>query len=61
MASTKFWHITVLQRVKNADGKTEGKTVFQKQCVSVGEANKLKKEKQEEYKGSDFMILKEQF
>jgi hypothetical protein len=49
----KFWHVTVMH------GYT---TVFQKKCLTVGEANDLLKEKKEEYKGKpEFMVTKDNF
>ena len=49
----KYWYVTVL------DGY---KTLFQKQCQSVGEANLLLAEKKEEYKGNrNIAVYKEQF
>ena len=49
----KFWHITVI------DGY---KIVFQKKCLTVGEANTMFKEKKEEYKDQkSCMVMKENF
>ena len=49
----KFWHITVIE------GYT---TIFQKKCLTVGEANDLLKAKKEEYAGNPkVMVLKESF
>lgn len=49
----KYWYVTCL------DGY---KTLFQKQCQTVGEANQLLAEKKEEYKDNrNVMVYKEQF
>ena len=52
LANMRFWHITVM------DGY---KTIFTQKCLSVGDANKLYKEKKEEYAGKGFSILKENY
>lgn len=51
-SNMKFWHITVL------DGY---KTVFQKRCMDIKEANTLFASKKEEYKdqGTNFTVMKE--
>lgn len=53
-ANMKFWHVTVLCGYK---------TVFQKRCMDIKEANTLFAEKKEEFKdqGSQFSVMKELF
>ena len=52
----KFWHITVL------DLQDGSKTVFQRKCLTVGDANTLLKAKKEEYPDKTrYMVLKENF
>lgn len=49
----KYWYVTVMVGYK---------TLFQKQCQTVGEANALLAEKKEEYKSDrNIMVYKEQF
>jgi hypothetical protein len=48
----KTWHVIVAEGYK---------TLFNKQCLTVEEANKLLKEKKEEYKGSEYRITKENY
>ena len=49
----KFWHVTVMQGYN---------TVFQKKCLTVGEANELLKAKKEEYQGKpEYMVTKDNF
>jgi hypothetical protein len=48
----KFWYVTVMK------GYT---TVFQRKCLTVGEANDLLKEKKKEYPAPDYMVTKENF
>jgi len=43
-----FWYVTVMQKYT---------TVFNKQCMSVGEANALLKAKKEEYPAKDGYIV----
>jgi len=52
----KFWHVTVF-----AVANKQSKQLFQKRCLTVGEANTLYKEKKEEYPGPEFMVLRENF
>lgn len=49
----KYWWVTCM---------LDYKTLFQKQCLDVGEANRLLAEKKEEYKNDrNVVVYKEQF
>jgi hypothetical protein len=48
----RFWHITVIQGYN---------TIFQKKCLTVGEANELLKEKKKEYPVPEYVVMKENF
>lgn len=48
----KFWHVVVMEKYK---------TVFDKQCMSVKEANSLLIEMKEKYKPPQYQVTKEEF
>ena len=48
----KFWHIVVMK------GYT---TIFDRKCLTVGEANTLFEEKKKEYPSPEYQVLKEHF
>lgn len=48
----KFWHVIVME------GYT---TIFDRKCLTVGEANELLKQKKEEYPAPRYAVTKENF
>jgi len=46
----RYWYVTVMQKYK---------TVFQKQCMTVAEANALLKEKKIEYPHPEYIVTKD--
>lgn len=51
-SNIKFWYVTVFEK---------SKTIFQKQCMSVQEANELYKEKKAEFPTAPYIVLKENY